>query len=114
MNGVEILSEHIVNTTKTWVATVGVLSVIATVMFTLILVKSNTPITFWIGLVGAILCAIPFFTLAIIDCSTDCLKEYDHTEYKVVVDETVSMVEFMDKYEIIYQEGKIYTVRERE
>ena len=37
-----------------------------------------------------------------------------YIQYKVTIDETVSMVEFMDKYEIIDQEGKIYTVRERE
>ena len=34
-------------------------------------------------------------------------------QYKVTVDETVSMTEFMEKYEIIEQEGKIYTVREK-
>ena len=37
-----------------------------------------------------------------------------YIQYKVTIDETVSMVKFMDKYEIIDQEGKIYTVRERE
>ena len=36
------------------------------------------------------------------------------TQYKVTIDESVSMVEFIDKYEIIDQEGKIYTVREKE
>ena len=35
------------------------------------------------------------------------------TEYKVTIDDSVSMNEFMDKYEIINQEGKIYTVREK-
>lgn len=36
-----------------------------------------------------------------------------HIEYKVTIDESVSMTEFMDKYDIIDQEGKIYTVKER-
>jgi hypothetical protein len=35
------------------------------------------------------------------------------TQYKVTINESVSMVEFLDKYEIIDQEGKIYTVREK-
>ena len=39
--------------------------------------------------------------------------EYE-TEYKVIIDDTVSMTEFLDKYEILDQEGKIYTVKERE
>ena len=38
--------------------------------------------------------------------------EYE-TQYKVTIDETVSMVEFNEKYEVVEQEGKIYTVRER-
>ena len=36
------------------------------------------------------------------------------TTYKVTIDDSVSMNEFLDKYEIIDQEGKIYTVKERE
>lgn len=36
------------------------------------------------------------------------------THYKVTIDESVSMAEFIEKYEIIDQDGKIYIVRERE
>lgn len=36
------------------------------------------------------------------------------TQYKITIDDSVSMTEFLDKYEIIDQDGKIYTVRERE
>ena len=39
--------------------------------------------------------------------------EYE-TYYKVTIDESVSMIEFNEKYEVLEQEGKIYTVRERE
>ena len=34
------------------------------------------------------------------------------TQYKVTIADEVSMNEFMAKYEIVNQEGKIYTVRE--
>ena len=33
--------------------------------------------------------------------------------YKVTIDDSVSMVEFYDRYEILEVEGKIYTVMER-
>ncbi len=33
--------------------------------------------------------------------------------YKVIISDEVSMNEFMDKYEILNQDGKIYTVKER-
>lgn len=36
------------------------------------------------------------------------------TQYKVTIDDSVSMNEFMDNYEILDQEGKIYTVREKD
>ena len=36
------------------------------------------------------------------------------TQYKVTVSDEVPMNEFLERYEIINQEGKIYTVRERE
>lgn len=36
------------------------------------------------------------------------------THYKVTIDDSVSMNEFLDKYEILNQEGKIYTVKERD
>ena len=36
------------------------------------------------------------------------------TQYKITIDDSVSMIEFLDKYEIIDQDGKIYTVRERD
>lgn len=39
--------------------------------------------------------------------------EYE-TQYKITIDDSVSMTEFLDKYEILDQDGKIYTVRERE
>lgn len=37
---------------------------------------------------------------------------YDHTEYKVTVNETVDMNEFFEKYELVDQEGKIYIVKD--
>lgn len=34
--------------------------------------------------------------------------------YKVIISDEVSMNDFMDKYEILEQDGRIYTVKERE
>ena len=39
-------------------------------------------------------------------------KKYE-TQYQVTVDDSVSMNEFQNKYEIIKVEGRIYTVRDR-
>ena len=37
--------------------------------------------------------------------------EYE-TQYKVIISDEVSMNDFLERYEIVSQEGKIYTVRE--
>ena len=44
----------------------------------------------------------------------DNKNSIDYIEYKVTIDDSVSMTEFMDKYEILDTEGKIYIVKEKE
>ena len=61
-----------------------------------------------IGLVFAIIFS-PIVTA--VGAKKEVGKEY---HYKVTIDDSVSMNEFLDKYEILDQEGKIYTVKERE
>ena len=36
------------------------------------------------------------------------------TEYEVIISDEVSMNEFNEKYEIVEQRGKIYTIKERD
>ena len=55
---------------------------------------------------------IIFITLTIICGGLMPEKKYE-TRYQVTTDDSVSMNEFQNKYEIIEVEGKIYTVRER-
>jgi hypothetical protein len=38
----------------------------------------------------------------------------DIKQYKVTISDSVSMVEFNEKYDVIEVEGKIYTIREKE
>ena len=51
----------------------------------------------------------------IIGCavSIDTTDKLSHVEYKVIVSDEVNFTDFMEKYEIIDQEGQIYTVKER-
>lgn len=75
-------------------------------------------------LISAILISLKgtiiFFVLALITFSpisvlnSTSTKELDHYEYKVTIDDSVPMKEFLSKYEIINQEGEIFTIVERE
>jgi hypothetical protein len=40
-------------------------------------------------------------------------SKLDHVEYQVTISDDVPMVEFNSKYEIVNQNGKIYTIKEK-
>ena len=67
---------------------------------------------------GFIYCAIlslaTIFTMGILDSYSTTTKEIEGYEYKVTIDDSVPMKEFLSKYEIINQEGEIFTIVERE
>jgi uncharacterized protein YacL len=111
---VEILNEYVVSTTPVWVIVVSILGMIGGIVLACIAEQCMSDTAMWICFTCAVLCFVMSFTLGILMNTTDCFKEYSHVEYQVTIDDSVSMNEFLDKYEILDQEGKIYTVKERE
>lgn len=116
MNGVEILSAQEVATTITYnVPATWIIACVTLVCFIglgiYMTVKDKDSVwlllNFIIGFVAAM------FIGGVVAATTGTTVEYE-TRYKVTISDEVSMNEFLDKYEIIEQEGKIYTVRERE
>ena len=109
MNGVEILSLEIIYNTiwPGWCATLGLaVGLILAVPMSICLAHEK-----WI-------CGLLAF-IAVLGCmgmiylgTTDNENDINYIEYKVTIDDSVSMKAFLDKYEILEQEGKIYTVKE--
>ena len=115
MNGIEILStaEVVTATAPDWPAVGFVFGVMMLIAISLAI---------WIGvekqsgtagiksflLVFVVALVVSVFTVL----ATEQPISYE-THYKVIIDDNVSMNEFNEKYEIINQEGKIYTIRER-
>ena len=64
------------------------------------------------GLVLATFACVGLMIGAVGGVTEQVPTEYE-TQYKITISDDVSMAEFTEKYEIISQEGKIYTVRER-
>ena len=107
MTGIEILSSTAVTTWPAWTAVVAfVVAAIVTLAATLW--SDNVFFGLVAGIFAFLLCATIF--------GVGGVGEYETGEYiyKVTIDDSVSMNEFLDKYEIIDQEGKIYTVKEKE
>lgn len=108
MDGVTILNsyEHLTNFGSVFVMSVlCVWFFAAAVVILLSLLKYGCDS--WRGPVFLVICVI----LTII-CGCLTPKDEYETRYQVTVDDSVSMNEFQDKYEIIKIEGKIYTVKE--
>lgn len=110
MNGVEILSSQTIYDTilPGWVSGI---SLIMLFFFIVLCVACVT----WSEKVGTIICVIlalasvALLVLSLVPSDTDI----KYIKYKVAIDDSVSMNEFLDKYEILDKEGKIYTIRER-
>ena len=111
MTGVEILSsEAIYNTIlPEWCLIVGMVLGTVSLLVSILLVADYYHIVGIIAVVFAVVCFV-FATLGVVSNQ----NSINHIEYKVTIDDSVSMNEFMEKYEILDQEGKIYIVKERE
>lgn len=53
-------------------------------------------------------------TLVLYICSEVGLEDKTETRYKVTISEDVKLTDFYERYEIVEQNGKIYTIRERD
>ena len=66
--------------------------------------------------VDAILSIVVFFSVIAISLGLSCgipRKTGEYTKYKVTISDTVIFTEFNEKYEVLEQDGKIYTIKER-
>lgn len=110
MDGVEILSSETIYNTflPVWCLAIGFL---AAILFAALISASIAYEKVW----AFILCLVCLIGSAVvmIFCCTENKNNISHIEYKVTIDDSVSMNEFLGKYEILDQEGKIYTVREK-
>ena len=115
MNGIEILSQkEVVTATACNMNAVGI-GVVATIVIMFIIGaflawhQGDGKYIILFLVFGLILGGI----IAVMIASETSYPTAYETRYKVTIDDTVSMNEFNEKYEIVSQEGKIYTVREK-
>lgn len=109
MDGVTILTTY----EKGLITGYGFLGIMFTLAFIISLsimlinnVKSSSPEAFFasVCIVASMICAV---------CAIAALVD-TRTEYKITVDDTVSFNELTERYEIISQDDKLFTVKEVE
>lgn len=64
--------------------------------------------------VGMILGVMFGIVVGLVGGSAEAIPTEYETQYKVTISDEVFMNDFLERYEIVDQEGKIYTVRERD
>ena len=112
MNGVNVLYQEPIF--KTIYANENIMNILVLlfifmvfgILISAILISLKGTIIFFV------LALITFFPISVLNSTST--KELDHYEYKVTIDDSVPMKEFLSKYEIINQEGEIFTIVERE
>ena len=115
MAGVEILAsnEVVIDTSFNIMSAAGAFGIIfgffiiAGVVASLLFADWNQ-LGVGVGL-GIVFSVVAFIAVG---CGNGIPTAYE-TQYKVTISDEVSMNDFLERYEIIEQEGKIYTVRER-
>ena len=113
MEGVRILAETAVYTYSDTFFVIGLLGIIFGLSFLMgfgiIWIEFKES---WFG-IGVLI------GLIMLTCGVTCANRYvssrtfSHMEYKVIVEDGVEFNEFLSYYEILEQDGEIYTVKER-
>lgn len=112
MSGVEILNQYVVacaDSFNYWVA-LGILAFVLIAGAVVCICEKQAPLIILFGVLGIMMGALAG---SIVGAAAP-LEQHQITRYEVIIDDTVSMNEFYEKYKIISQEGKIYTVEEKE
>ena len=104
----EILNTTIVMETASWVAPALIICAILAIIF------ANIVVTEYGGIrdVSIVACVISAFAVLII-CVWSPQVETDRKRYEAVIDESVSLIEIYEKYDVIEQRGKIWILEDK-
>ena len=114
IDGVTVLSSETVMTSCAGINTIAYFLIGILVLSSFSLLIGVMVDSFGLVLTGAIVLGC-FFILFLIGLQIDAMTQIpEYTKYEVIIDDSVSMSEFMDTYEILEQRGQIYVVKEIE
>ena len=115
MEGVRILAETaIYDTVYSWGFDPLLIFMVICLAFSVyILVGSIINQELFITLISFILCATCVYGSICVASMANSEEVFSHMEYKVIVEDNVELKDFINHYEILDQEGEIYTVKEK-
>lgn len=112
IDGITVLSQNEIMDVPTWTCIITMIGFITFAISLIIVLHINSKIIEIIFGISSICC----FILFMVGLCCVCFIETKTGEYayKVTISDEVNFVEFNNKYEIIDQEGLIYTIKEKE
>ena len=114
INGVTVLASEVVTTSCTFINIMFYIFLGLLVLGFISLLIGFTADILGIVQTGAIMIGCSF-VLFLISLPIDAVTQIpDYTKYEVILDNSVSMNEFMNTYEVLEQRGQIYVVKEIE
>lgn len=114
MSGVEILSERVVYKVEYFEPIIAIIVITGVILggtISYIASHKDSECAFFGGILGFIFGI--FLLIFIFPLTAQTTDTINYIEYKAIISDEVNFNEFNDKYEILGQEGKIYTIRER-
>ena len=110
MDGITVLSQETVSTLSVAIP-LGIISLLLFIVSFVLTIK-----LFCDGEDGIAMLSIISTVAALILVVVCTIDAFDppETTYKVTIDETVSFQEFSERYEIVEQDGLIYTIKEKD
>lgn len=116
MEGVEILNqfeavtESAFNMQAFWI-TVGIITLIGGIIGIIMALYEDDWTILIVSIVCSVICGL---VIGVVTAGLlDPVPQKYETRYQVIITDEVKMTEFNEQYEILDQEGKIYTVREK-
>ena len=109
MEGIEVLNEFVVD-----ISALGYIAIIpGAIFFIFCLICGVMACLDSCPGPGIALFALSIVCVFLFGLGVGIVKTPPETHYQVIIDESVPMTQFYEKYEIIEQNGKIYTIREK-
>lgn len=112
IDGITVLSQNEIMITPNWTYIITIIALITFAVSMIITVSCYHRITKTIFRISSICCFILF--IVGLFCMNFIESRTGKYTYKVTISDEVNFVEFNNKYEIIDQDGLIYTIKEKE
>lgn len=113
MEGITVLATNIITATHPILSSIFfIITILMGISFLIVVIGALFGHGTTIGIGG--LSLILLFSVVILCLPIDAATQVpDYNTYEVILDDSVSMNEFMEKYEVLEQRDKIYVIKEK-